>query len=165
MSHDFSRSKIIKIAFLAIAALSFLWANPIGAEEEGSLSYPEFGITTTFHILHPSIGYWWGRRGIRFSGMYGARDHQEFHLNIGYSLSDSEKVHQSINLLTSWVVGSDPGADYRYMATGIAYGLNFRGFFVELGLAHPWRDDIGNLAHDPVIPCGYLGYIHRFRQE
>ena len=69
------------------------------------------------------------------------------------------KTQHSINLLTSWIAGSDPGADYRYGATGIAYSLNYRGIFLELGLAMPWRDDIGNLANDPVVPCGYLGYI------
>ena len=64
-----------------------------------------------------------------------------------------------------WTAGSDPGADYRYGATGMAYGLNYRGFFLELGLAWPWRDDLGNLADDSVVPCGYLGYMHRFRPE
>jgi hypothetical protein len=97
--------------------------------------------------------------------MYVSKNEHEFHLNLGYAFADSAKVQQSINLLTSWMVGSDPGADYRYGATGIAYSLNYRGFFVEIGLALPWRDDLGNLADDPVVPCGYLGYIYRFRPE
>lgn len=97
--------------------------------------------------------------------MYLNKDHRELHLNIGYALHDSQKVQHSINLLTSRVVGSDPGADYNFASTGVAYGLNYRGFFLEIGLAVPWRDDIGNLANDVVIPCGYLGYIHRFRTE
>jgi len=146
-----------------ISAFLILWATYISAKEKDQLSYPELGITTSSLIIHPSIGYWWGRTGIRFTGMYLNKDHHEFHLNIGYALHDSEKVQHSVNLLTSWVAGSDPGADYRYGATGIAYGLNYRGFFLEVGLARPWKDDIGNLANNPVVPCGYGGYIYPFR--
>jgi hypothetical protein len=152
---------MIRSALAACAAVSMLWMSAIRADENDHLSYPELGITTS----GPSIGYWWGRTGVRVTGMYVNKDHHKLHLNIGYAFSDSATVQQSLNLLTSWVVGSDPGADYRYGATGIAYSLNYRGFFVEIGLAHPWRDDLGNLAHDPVIPCGYWGYIHRFRPE
>jgi hypothetical protein len=97
--------------------------------------------------------------------LYINKDYRSFHLNVGYAFYDSKKLQQSINLLTSWVVGSDPGVDYRYAATGIAYSLNYRGLFFEIGLARPWRDDLGNLADDPVIPCGYCGYIYRFRPE
>ncbi len=160
-----ARFKLIRIALSAFAALSILWAGYTRAEEKDHLSYPELGITTSTLIIHPSIGYWWGRTGLRFTGMYLNRDHHEFHLNIGYWLYDSDKVQHSINLLTSWVAGSDPGADYKYGATGIAYSLNYRGLFFEIGLARPWRDDLGNLANDPVVPCGYWGYIHRFRPD
>ena len=154
-------SVIIRSALAAFAAVSMLWVGAIRADENDHLSYPEVGITTS----GPSVGYWWGRTGLRLTGMYVNKDHHEFHLNIGYAFADSAKVQQSINVLTSWVAGSDPGADYRYGATGIAYSLNYRGFFLEAGLARPWRDDLGNLAHDPVVPCGYLGYIYRFRPE
>ena len=138
---SFAGSKMIRIALSAFAVLSILWTSYIRAEEKDQLSYPELGITTSSLIIHPSIGYWWGRIGLRFTGMYLNKDHHEFHLNIGYGLYDSEKVQHSINLLTSWVAGSDPGADYRYGATGIAYSLNYRGVFFEIGLARPWRDD------------------------
>ena len=151
------------MAIIAYTASLILCAGYVGANETEQKSYPELGVTATSLIIHPSIGYWWGRTGLRFTGMYVNKDHHEFHLNIGYGLYDSENVQQSINLLTSWVAGSDPGADYRYGATGIAYSLNYRGFFLEIGLARPWRDDLGNLAHDPVVPCGYWGYIYRFR--
>ncbi|MFH1009502.1 MAG: hypothetical protein V1800_18650 [Candidatus Latescibacterota bacterium] len=160
---SFARSKVIRIASAVLAASSILWASSIRAEEKDPLSYPELGITTSSLPIVPSIGYWWGRRGLRVTGMYLDKDHHEFHLNFGYAFHDSEKVQHSINLLTSWVAGSNPGADYRYGATGVAYSLNYRGFFLEAGLARPWRDDLGNLANDPVVPCGYWGYIHRFR--
>lgn len=161
---SFIRSEMIRRALLACAVLSILWTSSLRAEEKDHLSYPELGITIS-SLIHPSIGYWWDRTGVRFTGMYLNQDHHAFHLNIGYALYDSAKVQHSINLLTSWVAGSDPGADYKYGATGIAYSINYRGFFFEIGLAHPWRDDIGNLAHDPVVPCGYWGYIYRFRPE
>ena len=162
---SFTGSKMIRIALLSYAALSILWAGHTSAEEKERLSYPEVGITTSFLIIHPSIGYWWGRTGVRFSGMYLKKDRHEFHLNIGYALYDTKKVQHSINLLTSKVAGSDPGADYEYWSTGMAYGLNYRGFFFELGLAWPWKDHLGNLADDPVIPCGYVGYMYRFRPK
>ena len=158
-------SKMIGIALTAFAALSIVWAGNITAGEKKQLSYPEVGLTTSFQILHPSAGYWWGRKGIRLTGMYVNKDLHEFHINIGYALYDTKRVQHSINLLTSWIAGSDPGADYKYGATGLAYGLNFRGFFLEMGLARPWRDDLGNLANDPVVPCGYFGYIYRFRPK
>ncbi len=63
-------------------------------------------------------------------------------------------VQHTINLLTSRVVGSAPGADYSYSATGIAYGENYKGLFLEMGLAIPWQDDLGNLEGEPLIPCG-----------
>ena len=145
----------------AFAALSILWASHLMADEKEQ-SYLELGVAAST-LIQPSIGYWWGRTGVRLTGMYLNEDHHEFHLYIGYGLYDSEKVQHSINLLTSWVVGSDPGADYRYAATGIAYGFNYKGLFLEIGLAVPWRDDLGNLADDPVVPCGYWGYMHRFK--
>lgn len=160
-----ARSRMFKILLSVFTALSIRWTSNIQAEEKDQVSYLELGLTTSFLIIHPDIGYWWGRTGVRFTGMYLNKDLHEFHINIGYRLYDSKKVQHSINLLTSWVAGSDPGADYRYGATGIAYGLNYRGFFLEMGLARPWRDDLGNLANDPVVPCGYLGYMYRFRPE
>ncbi len=143
------------------APLCIFVSGSVQAQEKNERSYAEAGITVS-SLVHPSIGYWWGRTGVRFSGIYYKEDHQEYHLNIGYRLYDSSTVQRSINLLTSRVVASDPGADYRYTATGIAYALNYKGFFVELGVAHAWRNEIGNLAHDPLIPCGYWGYIYRF---
>ncbi|MCI5141323.1 MAG: hypothetical protein D3909_06265 [Candidatus Electrothrix sp. ATG1] len=149
---------------LSVAVLLF-GVSYLHAEEKKHLSYPELGITTSSLLIQPSIGYWWNRIGLRMSGMYLKEDQHEFHLNIAYAFSASENLQQSINLLTSRVAGSDPGADYKYWATGIAYGLNYRGFFLELGLALPWEDELGNLADDPVIPCGYIGYLYRFRTE
>jgi len=113
-------------------------------------------------MIKPSVGYWWGRTGLRLTGMYRNEDHYEYHINLGYALKDSNNVQQGINLLTSWIAGRDPGADYRYAATGVAYSLNYKGFFFELGLAHPWRDDLGNLDDDPIIPSGYWGFLYRF---
>ena len=165
MFTSFPKSKTTKLTLSAFVLASIFRATRLGAEEKVRLSYPEAGITTSLLIINPSIGYWWGRTGLRLTGMYLNKDHHEFHLNIGYQLYDSEKVQHSLNLLTSWFVGSDPGADYRFGATGIAYSLNYRGFFLEIGLATPWRDDIGNLADDPVVPCGYWGYIYRFRPK
>jgi len=158
-------TKMIRLTLSVLTVMTLLWPGCMSAAEKNQLSYPELGITTSSLIIHPSIGYWQGRKGVRFSGMYLGKDHHEFHLNIGCALYDSDKVQHSINFLTSWVAGSDPGADYKYGASGIAYSINYRGFFLEAGLARPWRDDIGNLADDFVVPCGYFGYIYRFRPK
>jgi len=158
-----SRLKMVRLILSVLTILSVVGPSCLIAGEKDQLSYPELGITTSLQIIHPSIGYWWGKKGIRFPGMYLKKDLHEFHFNIGYALYESEKAQHSINLLTSKIAGSDPGADYDYWSTGIAYSLNYRGFFFELGLAWPWRDYLGNLSNDPVVPCGYFGYIYRFR--
>jgi hypothetical protein len=160
-----SRFKMVRLTLSVLAVLSILEPDYISAGEKDQLSYLELGVTTSTLIIQPSIGYWWGRKGVRFTGMYLKKDQNELHLNIGYALYDSKKTQHSINLLTSRVAGSDPGADYKYWATGIAYSLNYRGFFFELGLAWPWKDYLGNLSDDPIVPCGYFGYIYRFRER
>jgi hypothetical protein len=151
-----------RLALTAFAGFLALWASHVRAEETDRPSYLELGLTAST-CIYPSIGYWWGRTGARFTGMYFGEDWHEYHVNFGYEIDDSGDVQHSVNLLTSWVVGSDPGADYRYAATGVAYALNYKGLFLELGLAVPWRDELGNLAGDPVVPCGYWGYMHRFK--
>jgi len=156
---------MIRTAFSAFIAVSILWTSGTRAEEKDQPSYPELGITASSLLLHPSIGYWFGRTGVRFTGMYLNKDQNEFHFNVGYRIFDTAKVQHGVNLLTSWVTGSDPGADYRYCSTGIAYSLNYRGIFLEIGLARSWRDEVGNLANNPVVPCGYWGYIYRFRPK
>jgi len=163
LTANHARSKMSLTVLSVFTVLSILWISDIKAGEKSYPSYLELGITTSGLMIHPGIGYWFGRVGFRLTGMYLKKDSHEFHLNLGYMLRSSDKVQHGINLLTSRVVGSDPGADYKYWATGIAYSFNYRGLFIELGLAHPWKDDIGNLADDPVVPCGYLGYVHRFR--
>ncbi|WP_189613447.1 hypothetical protein [Saccharospirillum salsuginis] len=131
------------------------------ADDSVYRSRAEVGILVS-SLVKPSIGYWWGRTGLRVSGMHWNEGHYEYHVNLGYALWDANNIQHGINLLTSWVAGSDPGADYRYASTGVAYSINYKGFFVELGLAHPWRDELGNLERETVIPCGYWGYLYRF---
>ena len=150
-----------KITFLFFTVALIFGSNSIKADDSEYPSHMELGILASLYA-HPSIGYWWGQYGLRFSGINHGRDEHEYHLNIGYVLSNINNIQHSINLITSRVVGSDPGADYNFNATGIAYGINYKGFFFELGLAIPWNDKIGNLENDPVVPAGYFGYIHRF---
>ncbi len=144
--------------FLLISVLLFDLLNAKSDEQ-----YFEAGITIS-SLVHPSIGYWKNGAGIRFSGMYQNDAHYEYNINLGYEISENDTMQSAVNLLTSWVTGSDPGAKYHYAATGMAYSINYRGFFVELGLAVPWRDEIGNLSDDFVIPCGYFGYLYRFKE-
>lgn len=165
MDNNYSRLKMNITVLAGLLVPLIIWTSDIKAQEKNHPSYPELGVTTSFSMIHPSVGYWFGRVGLRFNGMYLKKDNLECHFNIGYELYRSEKIQHSINLLTSRVVGSDPGADYKYWSTGLAYSLNYRGIFIEIGLAHPWKDDIGNLADDVVVPCGYWGYVYRFRSK
>jgi len=152
-----------KVSLKPVTLFSTLFiTSHLGASEKPSDSYLEMGVTASMFLL-PTVGYWKNGIGSRISGMYLDRNHHEYYLNIGYELSDAGDIQHSINILTSRVVGSDPGADYSFAATGLAYGLNYKGFFLEYGLAVPWRDDIGNLARNSIIPSGYWGYIHRFK--
>jgi len=154
-------TKMARNILLAVVVIMMFCTNAYATEEQTKLSYPEVGITKSM-LFRPSIGYWWNHAGVRLSGMYLDKDQQDFQFNMGYAFYDKVKMQQSINLVTFWVVGSDPGADYKYAATGLTYSINYRGFFLELGLAVPWRDDIGNLEDDPVVPCLSVGYIYRF---
>ena len=155
----------MKSVGVAIPVLLFLiLAGNVRAANQEYSSYPGVGVVLGLN-LHPAVGYWWDRIGVRFSGMYKSKNDREYHLNFGYVLSDTGEMQHSLNLLTSRVVGSDPGADYDFAATGIAYGLNYKGFFLEVGLGIPWRDELGNVKDDPVVPVGYLGYIHQFKPQ
>jgi len=156
-----SGSKMIRNMLFMVVVVLMLCANALEAGEQIKLAYPEAGITRSM-FFRPSIGYWWNHLGVRLSGMYLGEDEQDFQINLGYAFYEKIKLQQSINLVTCWVVGSDPGADYKFGASGLAYNINYRGFFFELGLAVPWRDDIGNLEDDPVVPCMSWGYIYRF---
>ena len=148
--------KVLQGSLFGVLLLCF---NTVQARS--SDSYMEVGVVSTM-LVQPSVGYWWNDYGLRLSGIYQDALHHEYHVNIGYVLADEGEMQHAVNLLSSWVVGSDPGANYDYAATGVAYSINYYGFFVELGLALPWRDNLGNLANDPVIPCGMFGYIYRF---
>lgn len=151
-----------KIILIAVAAVLLLWAISAQTAESNQESYFELGVTASM-VVSPSIGYWWDRKGIRLSGMYMHKELYEYSFNLAYETAETQNAQHSINLLTRWVVGSDPGADYDFASTGIAYALNYKGFFLEIGIAVPWQDNLGNLANDPFIPTGYWGYIHRFK--
>jgi hypothetical protein len=129
-------------------------------------SYPEIGILLSPPIISPAFGYWFGPYGVRVSGMYLKEDINEFRLNLGYKIFDSEKKQRSINILLSRIEGSDPGADYDYTSLGFAYSWNslfgVRGLFAELGMAKVLHDNLGNVIDEFLVPCGYIGYIYRF---
>lgn len=154
---------LFRVSFTVLTALLILWAASIKAEEKKAYpSYWELGVGQSL-LIEPIVGYRWGRVGVRFAGMYLTEDNHEYYFNLNYLLSDVDNVQRSINLVTKRVVGSDPGADYRFTSTGVVYGINYNGFFFEIGLSHPWQDELGNLANDPLLPSLYWGYIHRFR--
>ncbi|AEJ61522.1 hypothetical protein Spith_1257 [Spirochaeta thermophila DSM 6578] len=138
--------------------------QPLSATETPPV-YPEIGLVLSGCLVNLTLGLWWGPVGIRASGMYWGSNCHQLTLSLGYTLSDTPMFHHSINLTTSQVTGEDPGARYRYWATGLSYSLVYRGLFLELGLLHPWRDEVGNLGHTPVVPHGAVGYLYRFRSE
>ena len=122
-------------------------------------SYPEAGLILW---TSPNIGYWFGPFGIRLSGMYRNEEHNAAHLNLGYKLLDNKTRQHSINILIGKIVGSDPGADYDYTYIGGAYSINYRGLFLEVGVAKALLDELGNVKREPLLPLLNVGYIYRF---
>lgn len=149
--------------FLFLSLILLLWGQPVSGEDE--LSYPEAGLTFSGLLVQPTFGWWFGRAGIRAGGMFYGSDNYRYFFNLAWAFFDKPNLQQSVNILTSHTVGSDPGADYDFWSTGIAYGINFYGFFLELGIGIPWRDNLGNVKDDPVVPCGCLGYLYQFRTD
>lgn len=134
------------------------------SEPDGrTISYPEMGVTTGAAYLNLNFGYWHKRMGLRVAGGYLGADRNGLRLNLGYKLRDSETRLDTLNIVLGNYVGRDPGARYDYAYIGLTYGLNYRGWYAELGLAKDVRDRIGNLRNDPILPCGTVGYLHRFR--
>lgn len=154
-----------------VIARTFLWlcvlagAMPALSGAEVSTPTPELGVVLSGGLLNLTLGLWYGPVGIRVSGMYWRSDAHQFTLSLGYALSDTPTFHHCIGLTTSRVAHEDPGARYRYWATGLSYSVTYRGVFLELGLLHPWNDEVGNLQNTPVVPHGAIGYLHRFRME
>ena len=128
-------------------------------------SYFEAGLEfNPFTYANLTLGYWFGHIGARISGGYIADDSNDLKIDLGYKIIDNGRWRHSAHLVLGQTEGSDPGADYNYSYAGVAYELNYRGLYVELGLGKDFIDRIGNLDGDPVIPVGtLLGYLYQFR--
>ncbi len=145
-----------------IIILFLMLAMPAASEERSRAVYPEAGILFSGILVQPAAGFWYGRWGVRISGMYYRDDWYQFHFNLAWAFYDRPEIQQSLTIHTSHIAGSDPGAEYNFWSTGLTYSINFHGLFAELGLGVPWKDNLGNLKNDPVVPWGCLGYIYRF---
>lgn len=134
------------------------------AKPAASDSYFEAGLGfNPFTYADLNLGYWFGNLGARVAGGYLAHDRNDVRLDLGYKFIDTGRWRHAAHLVVGQTEGSDPGADYNYSYVGLAYELNYRGFFAELGLGKDFVDRIGNLDGDPVIPVGTLGYLYPFR--
>ena len=163
-------------ASLAIAsALSVLLASPpafADADSAGAArtpsasdSYVEAGLwLNPFTYANPLLGVWLGHLGVHVSGSYLASDRYDMFADVGLKFVDNGRWRHAVHVIVGQTRGSDPGADYDYAYAGLAYELNFRGLFIELGLGKDFVDRLGNLEDDPVIPVGtLLGYAYQFR--
>jgi hypothetical protein len=144
-------------------------ASPESTEKapkpSASDSYFEAGLELNlFTYANLTLGYWFGHIGARITGGYIADDSNDVRFDLGYKFFDNGRWRHATHLVVGRTEGSDPGADYNYAYVGLAYELNYRGFYVELGLGKDFVDRIGNLDKDPVVPVGtLLGYLYQFR--
>ena len=114
-------------------------------------SYTEVGVTFSHPLsLNGVAGYWLGPIGIRMTGMYLGSTDAGVQLNLGYKFIDNEKNRHSWGILLGWM--------YDAGYAGIAYHLNYRSFFAELG----WAGIIGRHFRSSQGYLLQIGYMHRF---
>ena len=152
--------RLLRLIVLPVTSVVML-AGSAGAQEEQvdlRTSYPEVGLITS----GVNAGYWHRGMGIRLSGYYFDENNNHLMLNLRHRLSGREDRQQSINLLLGNINTSEPWADYDFSYIGLAYGANYKGFSVEVGLAKALRDGLNNVKDELVLPYGTMGYVHRF---
>jgi hypothetical protein len=149
----------------AFAGTSAKGDSPPAAARLPADSYFEAGVELhPFIIVKPTLGYWCRSFGVRIGGGYLSGNRHDLRLDLGYKFGDDGRWRHAAHLVVGQTKGSDPGADYDYSYAGLAYELNYRGFYLELGLGKDFVDRVGNLDGDPVVPVGtLLGYLYQFR--
>lgn len=115
------------------------------------------GMPATINV---AIGYWFGPVGLRLSGMYWGEGTQKgtngVQFNAGYKLSDNAKSLQNLGVAVGREQG--PGCDWSYL--GPVYNLNYKWFFLEIGLAKVLKVKRGAFGSLQFI--FQIGYMHRF---
>ncbi|MEO1259947.1 MAG: hypothetical protein AAFZ15_14230 [Bacteroidota bacterium] len=135
-------------------------------------SYTELGLTYGLPgILNFNIGHWFGRTGVRVSGMYYGEDFAGIQLHVGYKLSDNNRQRHSVGF-SYGRMGSlaneggglgYAGLVYNYTGPALAIKRRHHAFFAEIGYGRYF--ETGNEGADGVASFGpilQVGFLHRF---
>lgn len=128
-------------------------------------SYTELGINLgTPAGVNLALGYWFGEFGLRASGMV-LGSIQGFQGNAGIKLSDNANRSHVLALIFGqsrleekkvYLFGPDEVVYRTWSYFGLAYELNWHGFFVEAGLTAGSGD-----FSSPQV-AAQIGYMYRF---
>ncbi len=128
-------------------------------------SYYELGGNLGFPAgLNFSAAYWFGAVGVRFSGLYiGIAEGAQLALN--FKLSDNEERLHGLELIggvsnirKSTLKGDEEMKNFHWEYVGVAYCLNWRGFWAEFGYS------VGEGDYSFPQPIFQIGYSARIFQ-
>lgn len=98
-----------------------------------------------------AIGKWLGRFGLRVSGGTLGKPVNGIQINLGYKLSDNTDRSHSLAFM-----GGNSQAEARHWTyAGVAYNLNWGGFFLEVGLTG------GSGSYTNPQAAIQIGYMYR----
>jgi len=160
-----------KLLFFTSLFISVIDINAESANESVSLppeSYFEAGVTVWIPAgINIDVGYWYSHVGIRLSGGYwdwlNSKFGYGYQCNINYKLLDNKTWLHNLGLIigrseSGPVSLEEPCCDWTYV--GLAYDLNYKGFFLEVQLQKPIEIRRGSFRE--IVPLFQLGYIRRF---
>jgi hypothetical protein len=104
------------------------------------------------------VGYWFGPVGIRVSGGYQEKRMNGIQFNLGYKLTDNNKTRHAVGVALGR--SQDRGCDYSYL--GPVYDLNYKWFFLEIGVGKVFNVKRGDFSDLPWWIILQVGYMHRF---
>ena len=134
-------------------------------------SYAEIGITYGLPgIVNFNFGQWFGRTGIRLSGMFYNENFAGMELHVGYKLVDNNRQRHSIGLSygRSGSLVDDGGIGYagivyNYTGPPLSIRKKHHGWFAAIGYGRYFGTGGEASANDGSFgPILQLGYMHRF---
>lgn len=123
-----------------------------------------FGTPALFNLV---IAKHFGVHAVRFSGNHFDSGTYGVHLEYIYKFAQFSNSYHALNVGLgnfNWkeryidLDGSTKWSDFYMTYLGIAYNFNYRGFYVQAGIA------INNEPYDNYMPMGQIGYVYQFRQ-
>lgn len=134
-------------------------------------SYAEIGLTYGLPgIINFNVGHWFGRTGVRFSGMFYNEHFAGMELHVGYKLFDNNRQRNSIGFsygrLGSTVDDGGigyAGLVYNYTGPPLAIRKRHHGWFVAVGYGRYFQTGNESFRDNGSFgPILQIGYMHRF---